>query len=98
MKSVKADDFGSPVNGARYIYDNKMTENYAEAVTWLDALLQRREAVNALALKANLLADSGKTAEAIAAGEKALQVAQTMNPKPNTSALEKRLAEWKAKK
>jgi hypothetical protein len=97
MKSVKADDFGSPVSGARYVYDNKMTANYAEAVSWLDALLQRRETVNALALKANLLADSGKTAEAIAAGEKALQVAQTMNPKPNTAALEKRLAEWKAK-
>lgn len=98
MKSVKADDFDSPVAGARYIYNNKMTANYAEAVTWLDALLARRETVNALALKANLLADSGKTAEAIAAGEKALQLAQTMNPKPNTSALEKRLAEWKAKK
>jgi len=97
MKAVKADDFDSPVAGARYVYNNKITENYAEAITWLDALLQRRETVNALALKANLLADSGKTAEAIAAGEKALQMAGAMNPKPNTAALEKRLAEWKAK-
>ncbi len=98
MKFVKADDFGSQAAGARYVYDNKLTESYAEAITWLDALLQKRETVNALALKANLLADSGKTAEAIAAGDKALQLAQTINPKPNTAALEKRLAEWKAKK
>jgi hypothetical protein len=98
LKSVKADDFNSPVAGARYVYDNKMTANYAEAITWLDALLQRKETPGALALKANLLADSGKTAEAIAAGEKALQIAATMNPKPNTSALEKKIAEWKAKK
>ncbi len=98
MKTVKAEDFGSQTTGARYVYDNKMTANYAEAIGWIDALLQKRETVNALALKANLLADSGKTVEAIAAGEKALQLAQTINPKPNTAALEKRLAEWKAKK
>lgn len=98
LKSVKADDFSSPVAGANYVYNNKMTDNYPEAITWLDALLQKRETWNALALKANLLADSGKTAEAIAAGEKALQVAQTMSTKPNTAAFEKRLAEWKAKK
>lgn len=98
MKSVKADDFSSQVNGARYVYDNKMTDNYAEAITWLDAFLQKRETFAALSLKANLLADSGKTAEAIATAEKALQVAQNADPKPNTSALEKRLAEWKAKK
>lgn len=98
MKSVKTEDFSSQVAGARYVYDNKMTANYAEAITWLDALLQKRETVGALALKANLLADSGKTADAITTAEKALQIAQTMNPKPNTSALEKRLADWKAKK
>ncbi len=98
MKTVKADDFSSPVAGANYVFTNKMTENYAEAITWLDALLQKRETWNALALKANLLAESGKTAEAIAAGEKAVQVAQTMSTKPNTAAFEKRLAEWKAKK
>lgn len=61
MKTVKADDFSSQAAGARYVYDNKMTANYAEAITWLDALLQKRETVGALALKANILADSGKT-------------------------------------
>lgn len=98
MKTVKADDFGSPVAGARYVFDNKIAASYEEAIGWLDALLKRRETPGALGLKANLLAETGKTAEAIATAEKALQIAATMNPKPNTSALEKKLAEWKAKK
>ena len=98
MKNLKADDFRSPVDGANYVYNNKLTANYEEAIGWIDTLLKKRETPGALALKANLLADTGKTAEAIAAGEKALQLAATMNPKPNTAALEKKLAEWKAKK
>lgn len=98
MKSVKDDDVRSPVQGANYVYNNKMTASYDEAIGWLDALIARRPLYNALALKANLQADSGKTAEAIATAEKALSVAAAANPKPNTSALEKRLAEWKSKK
>lgn len=98
MKNVKADDFSSQPSGARYVFDNKITASYEEAIGWLDAFLKKRETPGALGLKANLLAETGKTAEAIATAEKALQIAATMNPKPNTSALEKRLAEWKAKK
>ena len=40
----------------------------------------------------------GKTADAIASGEKALKLAKAMPKPPNTDALEKKLAEWKAKK
>lgn len=98
MKSVRDDDVRSPVQGANYVYNNKMTAHYDEAIGWLDALLARRQVYNAMALKANLQADSGKAADAIATAEKALAFAATANPKPNTSALEKRLAEWKAKK
>jgi hypothetical protein len=98
MKNLKAEDMRSPVDGANYVYNNKLTANYEEAIGWIDTLLKKRETVGALALKANLLADSGKIAEAITTAEKALQIAQTMNPKPNTAALEKKLAEWKAKK
>ena len=57
---------GAPMDAANYVYNNKMNANYAEAITWLDALIARRQAPGALALKANLLADTGKTAEAIA--------------------------------
>ena len=96
MNAVKPDDFSSPMAAANYVYSQKMTANYAEAVGWLDALLKRRETPNALALKANLLADSGDKTGAIAAAERAIELAKTMNPKPNTSAIEKRLAEWKS--
>jgi hypothetical protein len=98
MKTAKTDEAGARVAGANYVYSNKMTANYAEALTWLDALQGKGETYNALALKANLLAETGKTAEAIVAGEKAMQVAQTMSNKPNTANLEKKLADWKAKK
>lgn len=98
MKAVKAEDFRSPMDGANFVYNNKMTANYAEAIGWIDSLLERKQTVGAFALKANLLADSGKTAEAIAAGEKALQLAKAMPQPPNTAALEKKIAEWKAKK
>ena len=98
MTAVKAEDFRSPVDGANFVYNNKLTANYAEAIGWIDALLQRRQTVGAFAVKANLLADSGKTADAIATGQKALDLAKTMPTPPNTAALEKKMAEWKAKK
>ena len=98
LKNLKADDFRSPVDAANYVYSQKMTANYPEAIGWLDASLKTKETPNALALKANLLADSGKKTEAIAAAERALELAKTMNPKPNTDALEKHIAEWKGSK
>ncbi len=51
-----------------------------------------------LGLKAYLLAETGKKAEAIAAAEKAIQLAKTTTPPGNTAELEKRLAEWKTAK
>ena len=98
MSNLKPDDTRTQSQGANWVYSQKMTANYAEAIGWLDASLKIRETPNALALKANLLADSGKKTEAIAVAERALEVAKAMNPKPNTAALEKRLAEWKSGK
>ncbi len=98
MKAVKAEDFRSPVDGANFVYNNKLSANYSEAIGWIDSLLERKQTVGAFTLKANLLAESGKTTEAIATGEKALALAKTITPPPNTAALEKKLAEWKAKK
>jgi hypothetical protein len=98
IKNLKAEDARSPLDGANFVLNNKMTANYEEAIGWVDLSLKKREAPNALGLKANLLAETGKTAEAIATAEKALALAKTMTPPPNTAALEKKLAEWKAKK
>lgn len=98
MKIVDAKDFRSQVQGANWVLQNKMTANYAEAISWLDAQIAREPRYGALALKATLQGELGKTADAIATAEQALALAKTAKPAPNTAALEKSLAEWKAKK
>ena len=98
MKSLKADDSRTPITAANYIYSQKMTASYPEAIGWLDMSLKAKETANALGLKANLLADTGKKAEAVTSAERAIAVAKAADPKANTSALEKRVAEWKASK
>jgi Protein of unknown function (DUF2911) len=98
MKNLKAEDFRTPVSAANYIYTQKLTANYAEAIGWLDASLKTKETANALGLKAYLQAETGNKAEAIANAQKAITVAKAADPKANTTQLEKRLAEWKANK
>ncbi len=98
MSNLKADDTRTQSQAANWVYSQKMTANYAEAIGWLDASLKIKETPNALGLKAYLLADSGKKAEAIAAAERAVQLAKAMTPAGNTVDLEKRLAEWKGGK
>lgn len=98
LTNAKADDFKTPIDAAGYIYSQKMTANYTEAIGWLDASLKSKETANALGLRAYLLADTGKKTEAIALAERAITVAKTANPNANTSELEKHLAEWKKDK
>lgn len=95
MASLKPDNTRAPIDAANFVYGQKMTANYAEAIGWLDTSLKAKETANALALKANLLAETGKKAEAITTVERAIAVAKAANPKANTTALEKRLSEWK---
>lgn len=98
MSNLKADDVRTQSQAASWVYAQKMTANYTEAIGWLDASLKIKETPNALGLKAYLLADSGKKAEAIAAAERAVQLAKAMTPAGNTVELEKRLADWKSGK
>ena len=98
VSNLKADDFRTPTQAANWVYAQKMKANYAEAITWLDTSLKVRETPNTLGLKAYMLADSGKKAEAIAAAERAVQLAKAMTPAGNTTDIEKRLAEWKGGK
>lgn len=98
VANLKADDFRTPVQGAGWVFDNKLTANYAEAITWIDKTLAVRETYGALNLKAQLLAASGKKADAIATAEKAIQIGKAATPAANTTNLEKMLADWKASK
>ena len=98
IKNRKADDFRPYNQGAGYVLTFKVKNNYDEAITWLDESIKARETFGNLNTKARILADMGKTAEAIATGEKAIQVGKAATPAANTADLEKLVAEWKAKK
>jgi hypothetical protein len=96
IAAAKADDWQTPLQAGNYALNNK--GDLAEAMTWAEQSIKVRENFNNLNLKARILAAQGKTAEAVAAGEKALQVGRAANANPQAlAAFEKTLGEWKAK-
>lgn len=96
VAAAKPDDWRTPMQAAGYFLQNANKADDEQAVAWLDQSLKVKETYNNLFVKARLLASQGKTAEAIAAGEKALLLGK--EAKTDTAALERTLAEWKAKK
>ncbi|MET0752367.1 MAG: DUF2911 domain-containing protein [Pyrinomonadaceae bacterium] len=98
IKNRKADDFRAFNQGASYIYTFRLKNNYEEAIQWLDESIKARETFGNLQTKARILAEMGKTADAVALGEKAVQVGKAATPAANTAEFDKLLAEWKAKK
>lgn len=70
-----------------------------EAARWLDKSIKIKETFQNLSTKARSLAGQGKTAEAVAAGERALQAGRAAKLNPQALAdFEKRVAEWKSKR
>jgi hypothetical protein len=97
IAAAKLDDWQSPMQAANFAFQNKI--NTEEAMQWLDQSLKIKETFNNVSLKARVLADQGKLAEAIATGEKAIQVGKAANANAVSLAnMEKLVAEWKAKK
>jgi hypothetical protein len=96
ISAAKPDDWRTPLQAANYAFQNESTADDAEAMQWLEASLKIKETYNNMYTKARVLATTGKTQEAIAAGERALQLGK--EAKADTSDLEKRLADWRAKK
>ena len=96
VAAAKPDDWRTPMQAANYVFLNDQKGDNAEAVGWLEQSIKIKETFQNLYSKARLLAAQGKTPEAIAIGEKALVMGK--EAKANTADLEKRLAEWKAKK
>jgi hypothetical protein len=96
VAAAKPDDWRTPLQAANYVFLSDTKGDNAEAIGWLEQSLKIRETFGNLYSKARLLAAQGKTAEAIATGERALVLGK--EAKANTADLEKRLAEWKAKK
>jgi len=97
VAAAKADDFVTPLQAANYALQNKLSVE--EAMGWLDRSIKVKETIGNVGLKARVLAEQGKTAEAIAAGERAIQVGKDAKANPTQIAnMEKLVAEWKAKK
>lgn len=96
VAAAKADDWQTPLQAANYMLNNKL--DLTQALTWTEQSIKVRENFNNLNLKARILAAQGKTAEAVATGEKALQVGRAANANAQAlAAFEKTLSEWKAK-
>lgn len=98
IKTRKADDVRPFNQGANYVYTFRIKNSYEEAIGWLDESIKVRETFGNLQTKARIFAEMGRTADAIAAGEKAIQVGKAATPAANTADLEKLVAEWKSKK
>jgi hypothetical protein len=96
VAAAKPDDWRTPLQAANYVFLSEDKMDPTEAIAWLEQSIKAKETFGNLYSKARLLASQGKTPEAIATGEKALVLGK--EAKANTADLEKRLAEWKAKK
>jgi tetratricopeptide (TPR) repeat protein len=85
------------LNGAaRFALDNKMYPE--EGLTWVERSIALDKNARNLQTKAELLAQTGKIDNAIAAAEEAVKLAKAKDPKANTTGLEKMITDWKAKK
>ena len=97
VAGAKPDDFQTRAQAASYALQNKLS--VAEAMGWLDESIKIKETFGNVGLKARVLAEQGKTAEAITFGEKAIQIGKDAKINPTAIAnMEKLVAEWKAKK
>jgi hypothetical protein len=94
--AAKADDWRTPFQAANYAFSNPEKADLAEATRWLEQSIKAKETFQNMQAKARVLAGQGKTQEAIVAGERALVLGK--EAKADTADLEKRLADWKAKK
>ncbi len=82
---------------ANYILGQKMTGSYADALGWVeDAERMSPNSYGVLSLKARLLAEMGRKADAIAAGERAITVGKAATPAANTTAIENLVKQLKA--
>jgi hypothetical protein len=94
VAAAKPEDWNTPLQAANFALSQPASA--AEGAAWLDQSIKVKETYQNLGRKARLLAEQGKTQEAITIGEKAVALGKAA--KANMSNLEQRLAEWKAKK
>src|SRR5947209_14813736 len=71
VASAKPDDWRTPLQAASYAFNNNLDAE--EAGQWLDKSIKTKETYANIYAKARALAGQGKTADAVALGEKAIQ-------------------------
>lgn len=96
VANAKPDDADTPLAVARWFLAEKNATD--EAMKIVERSLTIKKTYGALATRARLLAEAGKSADAVKAGEEAVAFGKAQADKPNTEPLEKQIAEWKAKK
>lgn len=98
LNEYKTRMIGDPVQAANLVISAKMKANYEETLGWLNNSIATRETFGNLGAKARLLAEMGRTGDAITTAEKAIQVGKAATPAANTTGLENMVKEWKDKK
>ncbi len=94
--SPRPDDYGIWMQAARYARETG--ERKDKAMGWVEKSISIRESFWNWELKARLLDDAGKTADAVPAMEKAIEIAKKGGPpKEYVEGLERDLSAWKAK-
>ncbi len=97
VAAAKPDDFQTRTQAAAFGLQDKASAE--EAMGWLEESIKIKATFGNVGLKARTLAAQGKTAEAIAAGEQAIQIGKDAKINPTAIAnMEKLVTEWKAKK
>jgi hypothetical protein len=94
MPSLKDGDWQTPYRAANFAIQRGVALD--EAAKWLDQSIAVRENHQNLSLKARLLAEGGRTREAISVGERAIRTGKAAQPPADTSATEKLLEQWKS--
>jgi hypothetical protein len=98
VANAKADDMRTLNQAAGFVINNKISGSYEEAMGWLNKSIAIRETYGNLSAKARLYGEMGKTADAIATGEKAVMVGKAASPAVDTANFEKTITGWKTKK
>jgi len=101
IRDRKADDVRPLGQAANYVRTFKLKANYDEALGWVDTSIKARETVGNLNTKAGILAQMGRFDEAVALGEKALQMAKSSTPpasQATIATIEDSLKKWRVKR
>ena len=96
MAEAKADDWRTPFRSAQYCFNAGV--NLEEAMKWAEQSVAVQAGYLNLGLLADMKMKAGNRKDAIAAAERAVKAGKEDPTKPDTRALEKKLAEWKGQK